>query len=217
VIQPSLLEWFRKKKRDLPWRKTRDPYPIWISEIMLQQTQVKTVVPYYERWMKTFPTVKKLSGASLSRVLKLWEGLGYYSRARNLHRAAKMIDRRWNGKLPDSREVLESLPGIGRYTAGAIASIAFNKPEPVLDGNVMRVLSRLFAVKEPVDGPLGKKKLWAIATKLVGATPSPQPSPPKGGEGRVRGLEFCSIFLLIQKAAKFFQIFPSLAFLSRVA
>lgn len=170
VIQSSLLQWFRKNRRNLPWRKTRDPYAIWISEIMLQQTQVKTVIPYYERWMKQFPDVRKLSKAPLSRILKLWEGLGYYSRARNLHETAKIVDRKWRGKFPDSSDQLQSLPGIGRYTAGAIASIAFNKPEPILDGNVKRVLSRIFALKEPIDTPRGEKKMWEISeTLIVGA------------------------------------------------
>ena len=171
MIQSSLLQWFRKKGRDLPWRKTRDPYAIWISEIMLQQTQVKTVIPYYEKWMKKFPTVRKLSNAPLSRVLKLWEGLGYYSRARNLHQTAKMVDNKLGGKFPDSRKELEFLPGIGRYTAGAIASIAFNKREPILDGNVMRVLSRLYAFKKPIDQTDGRNELWEISRKLVEACP----------------------------------------------
>ena len=169
VVQPLLLRWFRKNKRPLPWRKTRDPYAIWVSEIMLQQTQVNTVIPYYERWMKQFPTVQQLSEAPLSRVLKLWEGLGYYGRARNLHKSAKIIDKKLAGEFPNTSEKLRALPGIGRYTAGAIASIAFGERAPVLDGNVMRVLSRIFAVKEPVDQTEGKKKLWEIAERLVWA------------------------------------------------
>ena len=147
-IPPRLLAWFQKNKRPLPWRKTHDPYKIWVSEIMLQQTQVNTVRPYYQRWMKNFPTLGKLAKAPLDRVLKSWEGLGYYRRASNLHQAARWIVKKWNGKLPDSREELERLPGIGRYTAGAIASIAFGRPEPILDGNVKRVLSRTFRVKQ---------------------------------------------------------------------
>lgn len=134
---------------------------------MLQQTQVNTVIPYYERWMKNFPHLGRLAAAPLSRVLKSWEGLGYYSRARNLHRTAKIIVKKWGGKFPDSRETLEMLPGIGGYTAGAIASIAFNKPEPILDGNVKRVLARVFALREPVDQTNGEKKLWVIAHELV--------------------------------------------------
>ena len=139
---------------------------------MLQQTQVKTVLPYYRRWVKRFPNLRTLSRASLSQVLKLWEGLGYYSRARNLHQAAKLIVSKLDGKFPDSCEALRELPGVGRYTAGAIASIAFGKPEPILDGNVKRVLSRLFALKKPVDTARGEKNLWEIATRLVQGVPS---------------------------------------------
>lgn len=140
---------------------------------MLQQTQVNTVIPYYERWMKEFPNVQVLAKAPLRRVLKCWEGLGYYSRARNLHQAAQRIVKKWEGKLPDSREKLEELPGIGSYTAGAIASIAFNKLEPILDGNVIRVLSRLFALEEPVDKTHGRNKLWEMAENLVARTKKP--------------------------------------------
>ncbi len=166
-LQLPLVKWFRKNQRDLPWRKTQAPYPVWISEIMLQQTQVNTVIPYYNRWMKNFPTVQSLAQAPLSKVLKGWEGLGYYSRARNLHNAAKIIARKNHGVFPQTAEVWQELPGVGRYTAGAITSIAFNHPEPILDGNVKRVLSRIFAVKKPVDTSTGEKKLWMIAEKLV--------------------------------------------------
>ncbi len=166
-IQSPLLKWFRENRRDLPWRQTSGPYAIWISEVMLQQTQVKTVIPYYNRWMKNFPTSAKLARAPLSRVLKSWEGLGYYTRARNLHRAARMIERDLGGKFPDSREKLERLPGVGRYTAGAIASIAFHQPEPILDGNVIRVLSRLLAFNQPVDQTGGREALWGISRGLV--------------------------------------------------
>ncbi len=139
---------------------------------MLQQTQVKTVLPYYRRWVKRFPNIQTLSHASLSQVLKLWEGLGYYSRARNLHRAAKFIVEKLDGKFPDSCEALRELPGVGRYTAGAIASIAFGKPEPIVDGNVKRVLSRIFALKEPVDTSRGEGKLWEIAKNLLRHCPT---------------------------------------------
>jgi A/G-specific adenine glycosylase len=170
-IQKKLLHWFKKNKRDLLWRKTLDPYAIWVSEIMLQQTQVATVIPYYEKFLKTFPTVRSLARANLSKVLKVWEGLGYYSRARNLHQAAKIIANHFNGKIPDNLKDLLSLPGVGRYTAGAILSIAFNKTAPILDGNVKRVLSRLFAV-------LGHPKkteefLWPLSESLI----------PKGSPG----------------------------------
>ena len=126
-IQTQLLRWFKKKGRDLPWRKTRDPYAIWVSEIMLQQTQVATVIPYYQRFLKSFPTVRHLARADLSHVLKMWEGLGYYSRARNLHRASQIVSNHFQGKIPDTFKDLLGLPGIGRYTAGAILSIVFNK------------------------------------------------------------------------------------------
>ena len=142
AIVKKLLTWFAANARDLPWRRTLDPYAIWVSEIMLQQTQVSTVIPYWERWMRELPDIESLASASEQRVLKLWEGLGYYTRARNLHRAAKSL----NGqRFPREYEEVLKLPGIGRYTAGAICSIAFNRPTPVVDGNVRRVLSRLFA------------------------------------------------------------------------
>ncbi|MFC1637322.1 A/G-specific adenine glycosylase, partial [Planctomycetota bacterium] len=137
-VSPLLLKWFRRNARDLPWRRTKDPYAIWVSEIMLQQTQVDTVEPYYHRFLKRFPTVRQLARARLDTVLKLWEGLGYYSRARNLHQAAKTVIRDHDGNVPRTKQALLSLPGIGRYTAGAIASIAFNEDEPVVDGNVIR-------------------------------------------------------------------------------
>src|SRR2546427_5100318 len=186
-LQPSafslepLLQWFAKNARDLPWRRTRDPYAIWISEIMLQQTQVKTVIPYWRRWMRELPTVQSLAGARREKVLKLWEGLGYYTRANNLQRAARMIVDRHGGRFPEKYDDLVALPGIGRYTAGAVLSIAFNQPAPVLDGNVIRVLTRLFGIAE---NPREKKTgatLWGLAETLVrqAATlsPSQEPSP----------------------------------------
>lgn len=165
-IQKNLLRWFEKSKRDLPWRKTRDAYAIWISEVMLQQTQVATVMPYYERFLRLFPTVHRLAEADLSEILRLWEGLGYYSRARNLHRAAKIISQRFNGKLPPKLDDLLSLPGIGRYTAGAILSIAFNKEAPILDGNVKRVLSRIFALSGNGRGK-SERILWRLSESLI--------------------------------------------------
>ena len=164
-IQTSLLHWFEQNGRDLPWRKTRDPYAIWISEIMLQQTQVATVIPYYQRFLKSFPTVHHLAESDLSKVLKIWEGLGYYSRARNLHRASKIILNHFKRKIPDHLTDLLSLPGIGKYTAGAILSIAYNKEAPILDGNVKRVLSRLFAVSE--DPKKAEGLLWKISESLI--------------------------------------------------
>jgi A/G-specific adenine glycosylase len=164
-IQKKLLQWFRKYGRDLPWRRTRDPYAIWVSEIMLQQTQVATVIPYYQKFLKSFPTVRHLSKADLSKVLQVWEGLGYYSRARNLHRASRIVSNHFNGKIPDNLTDLRTLPGIGRYTAGAILSIAFNKEAPILDGNVKRVLSRLFAI--PGDPKETEKLLWKFSESLI--------------------------------------------------
>lgn len=143
----ALLEWFDRNRRDLPWRnEPRDPYRVWISEAMLQQTQVATVIPYFERWLRRFPDVSALATAPLDDALKLWEGLGYYARARNLHRAAQVVAALPGGRLPDTLEGLLSLPGIGRYTAGAIASLAHNRDAPALDGNVKRVIARLFAI-----------------------------------------------------------------------
>jgi A/G-specific adenine glycosylase len=167
ALHEALIDWFEKHRVDLPWRRTNDPYAIWLSEIMLQQTQVATVIPYYERFLARFPTVQDLGAAPLGDVLKLWEGLGYYSRARNLHRAAKMIVERSNGQFPTSLEGLRSLPGIGRYTAGAIASLAFGIDAPVLDGNVIRILTRWFNISDDVRATSTKNMLWALATMLV--------------------------------------------------
>lgn len=164
IAIPLLLAWYRKSARDLPWRRTTDPYAIWISEIMLQQTQVKTVIPYFERWMKELPTITALAKTPEQHVLKLWAGLGYYSRARNLHKAAKSL----KGPFPTDFETIQQLPGIGRYTAGAIASIAFNQPAPILDGNVIRVLSRLFAFTAPARKI--QPQLWKFAEAFVTST-----------------------------------------------
>lgn len=166
-IQQSILNWYQSQKRDLPWRKTRNPYFIWVSEIMLQQTQVIKVIPYYERWISTFPTIEKLANSAERQVLKLWEGLGYYSRARNLHKAAKIVALEHGGKIPDSYDEILKLPGIGHYSAGAILSIAYSKHETVLDGNVIRVLARLFKLHE--NGTSGKSlfNLRQYAIKLL--------------------------------------------------
>ena len=164
-IQTNLLRWFEKSGRDLPWRKTRDPYAIWVSEIMLQQTQVATVIPYHQKFLKSFPTVSHLAKADLSKVLKVWEGLGYYSRARNLHQASQMVVHHFGGKIPDNLKDLLSLPGIGRSTAGAILSFAYNKEAPILDGNIKRVLSRLFAI--PGSKAKTEKILWGISESLI--------------------------------------------------
>ena len=159
--------WYFREKRDLPWRHTRDPYKIWVSEIMLQQTQVATVIPYYERWLKTFPSLAVLARAPLSRALELWAGLGYYRRVRMLHRAAQHVQKKFLGRIPQTAEALKKLPGIGRYTAGAIASIAFDEKTPVLDGNVIRILTRIFAIPQSVDQPRTLDKLWVIAGSLL--------------------------------------------------
>ena len=167
LIQRRLLSWYRRNKRDLPWRDTRDPYRIWVSEIMLQQTQVATVIPYYSRFIEKFPTVRALARARVQTVLKFWEGMGYYSRARNFHRAAGLVVEQWRGRMPEDPESLETLPGVGRSTAGAIASIAFGKPSPILDGNVKRVLCRLFAVTDDPKRPEVKNRLWERSGQLL--------------------------------------------------
>jgi A/G-specific adenine glycosylase len=166
-LSRSILRWYSRHKRDLPWRRTRDPYKIWVSEIMLQQTQVATVIPYYKRWLKTFPTLASLARAPLSKALELWAGLGYYRRVRMFHEAAGSLQRKSGGKIPGSAEGLRALPGIGRYTAGAIASIAWGEKTPVLDGNVIRILTRIFAVAQSVDRPATLEKLWSLAASLL--------------------------------------------------
>ena len=166
-IQGLLLRWFEKNGRDLPWRRTRDPYAIWVSEIMLQQTQVKTVIPYYRRFLTAFPTVRHLAGADLSEVLRTWEGLGYYSRARNLHQASKIVVNHYEGRIPDNLKDLLGLPGIGRSTAGGVLSFGFDKPAPILDGNARRVLSRLYVIS---GNPVRRKTedlLWEISESLI--------------------------------------------------
>lgn len=161
------LVWFNEHSRDLPWRRTRDPYAIWVSEIMLQQTQVKTVIPYWERWMRELPTIESLASASSEKIHKLWEGLGYYTRVRNMQKAAQFIVANHAGKFPDKFDDVLALPGIGRYTAGAICSIAFNQPAPILDGNVIRVLTRVFAIAENPRDKVTNAKLWKLAEELV--------------------------------------------------
>lgn len=149
----------------MPWRDHPDPYAVWVSEIMLQQTRVETVIAYFEKWMKLFPDIPTLAKASEQDVLNAWEGLGYYSRARNIHKAAKIVAEKFNGELPRNLEDLRSLPGIGRYTVGAIASMAFKMDEPTLDGNLRRVFSRVYDVAEFADSPVGEKMLWDLAAE----------------------------------------------------
>lgn len=163
----TLLAWYDQEKRDLPWRRTSNPYYIWISEIMLQQTQVVTVIPYYERFLEWFPTVADLANAPEEKLLKAWEGLGYYSRVRNMQKAAQQIMSDSDGTFPSKYEDIVSLKGIGPYTAGAIASIAFNLPEPAVDGNVMRVMARLFEVDYDIGDPKNRKIFQAIMEILI--------------------------------------------------
>ena len=165
TLRRSLLTWYRQQGRELPWRQTQDVYAIWVSEIMLQQTQVKTVIPYYERWLTTFPTLADFAAADLQSVLKVWEGLGYYARARNFHRAAQQIIEEHEGQFPHDLATVLTLAGIGRTTAGGILSAAFNQPLPILDGNVKRVLSRLMAL--PVPPAKAMNQLWQVSEALL--------------------------------------------------
>lgn len=166
-----LLAWYEAARRDLPWRRTRDPYAIWISETMLQQTRVDAVVPYYERFLAQLPTVASLAEASEDRVLSLWSGLGYYRRARMLHAAARRVVREHGARLPEGLEQLRSLEGVGRYTAGAVASIAFGQRAALVDGNVARVLARLFAIRDDVKSAAGSARMWGLAERLVAEAP----------------------------------------------
>ncbi len=167
AVSRRLLAWSRHSERPFPWRRQRDPYIVWVSETMLQQTQVATVIPYLERWLERFPDVYALASASLEEVLKMWEGLGYYARARNLHRAAQVIVQEYGGQLPADRSALLSLPGIGPYTAGAILSLAFNQDEPILDGNARRVLTRVFGIEEDPRRSAVERTLWELAASLI--------------------------------------------------
>jgi A/G-specific adenine glycosylase len=167
ALRARLLAWYRAHRRDLPWRRTRDPYAIWISEAMLQQTRVETVIPYWQRFLDRFPDVRALATADADDVIELWAGLGYYSRARNLQRAARVVMERHGGRLPDDVEALRELPGVGRYTAGALASIAFDRAAPIVDGNVARVLARLFAIDADVRSRAVQDRLWSEAEGLA--------------------------------------------------
>ncbi|WP_067728747.1 A/G-specific adenine glycosylase [Oceanobacillus damuensis] len=166
-FQDDLLNWYEKTKRDLPWRKERDPYKIWVSEIMLQQTKVDTVIPYFNRFIEKYPTVYDLAAADQQDVLKTWEGLGYYSRARNLQNAVKEVVSEYGGKVPSTPKELGGLKGIGPYTKGAILSIAYNQPEPAVDGNVMRVFSRLLKIEEDIAQQRTKKLFEEYVRQLI--------------------------------------------------
>jgi A/G-specific adenine glycosylase len=171
-IADRLTAWFREHKRDLPWRGA-DPYGVWVSEIMLQQTTVAAVIPFYRRFMARFPTLESLADAPLDDVLTHWAGLGYYARARNLHRAAQLVMQQHGGSVPNAPETIEALPGIGRYTAGAILSIAYGLPRPLVDANVIRVLSRVFGLTGDPKSTANQAALWHYAERLVAASDAP--------------------------------------------
>lgn len=166
-FREDLLNWFKKELRDLPWRKDQDPYKVWVSEIMLQQTKVDTVIPYFNRFIEQFPSIEALSGAEEERVLKAWEGLGYYSRARNLHAAVKEVHEKYGGIVPNTPTEIATLKGVGPYTAGAILSIAYGVPEPAVDGNVMRVLSRILSIWEDIAKPKTRKVFEEAVRVLI--------------------------------------------------
>ncbi len=163
----NLLRWYATNRRDLPWRRRRDPYAIWVAEVMLQQTRAETAIPYYERFLARFPTVQDLAAASLEEVLKAWEGLGYYARARHLHRAARILVERYGGAFPQTQQEWRRLPGVGPYIAAAVLSIAFGEDLPAIDGNAMRVLARLTALEEDPRRPAGRRRLQALAERLL--------------------------------------------------
>ena len=166
-LRAALARWFSAHGRVLPWRTNPSPYAVLVSEFMLQQTQVATVIPFFVRWLERFPTLPRLAEASEDDVLHLWQGLGYYSRARNLHRAAKAVMERFGGEVPSDPALLASLPGVGPYAAGAIAAFAFDRSVPTVDANIARVLARLDNVRTPVDSPAGNRLIWSLATSLL--------------------------------------------------
>lgn len=166
-IREKLVAWYERVKRDLPWRRNTEPYRVWVSEIMLQQTRVETVIPYYERFMKWFPTVEALAQATEDKLYKAWEGLGYYSRVRNMQKAARKIVDLHQGLFPETYKDILALPGIGPYTAGAVSSIAFSKPRAAVDGNVLRVYARLFAIHDPINQPRVRKQFEVLGECLV--------------------------------------------------
>lgn len=166
-FQKDLVGWFEKEQRDLPWRKNKDPYRVWVSEIMLQQTRVDTVIPYYKRFMDTYPTIESFAAADEEAVLKMWEGLGYYSRARNLHAAVKEVVEQYDGQVPNTRKEISKLKGVGPYTAGAVLSIAFGLPEHAVDGNVMRVMSRVLYISKDISKASSRKIFEKAVSELM--------------------------------------------------
>lgn len=184
----KVVRWFEKNKRDLPWRETKDPFRIWLSEIILQQTRVNQGLPYYLKFVEAFPTVFDLASAPEQKILRLWQGLGYYTRARNLHKCAKEVVSRYNGKFPSTFDELKTLPGIGDYTAAAIASIAFGQPVAVVDGNVFRVLARIFGIDTPINTPEGKRIFTTLANEFV-----PKENPDVHNQAMMEfGARFCT-------------------------
>jgi A/G-specific adenine glycosylase len=190
-VRRRLLPWFARCARVLPWRRNRTPYRVWVAEVMLQQTRVETVVPYYRRWMRAFPSWRALARAAQSDVLKQWEGLGYYSRARNLHRAAQCIVSDYNGRPPQTAVGLRQMPGVGPYTAAAIASLAFGEAAAVVDGNVIRVLSRLYALTDEAASAAGRKQVQALADSLL--------APDRPGEFNEAMMELGALVCLPQR------------------
>ncbi|MET3698731.1 A/G-specific DNA-adenine glycosylase [Bacillus oleivorans] len=173
-FQKSLVNWYEAEKRDLPWRRTNDPYKIWVSEVMLQQTRVDTVIPYYNRFLEKFPTLQDFAEAQEDEILKAWEGLGYYSRVRNLQSAVREVAEIYEGRVPENIDEFQALKGVGPYTAGAVMSIAFNKPEPAVDGNVMRVFSRIFSIEEDIAKPKTRKLFEELVKEVIDPeNPSP--------------------------------------------
>ena len=167
AFRASLTRWYSRHRRDLPWRRTRDPYAILVSEVMLQQTQVATVLPYYKDWLRRFPNFTSLARASETNVLNAWQGLGYYTRARNLHATAKLVADRHRGRFPTAIDEIQKFPGVGKYTAHAIATFAFDQSVPIVEANSARVLARVFNLRIPIDSSAGQKKLWDHAASLV--------------------------------------------------
>ncbi len=173
MFAKKIISWYLNNKRDLPWRNTDNPYYIWLSEIILQQTRVKQGLPYYEKFVENFSTVEALAAADEGEILRYWQGLGYYSRGRNLHKTAKLLSENYGGQFPDNFKDLQNLKGVGKYTAAAIASFAFNESVPAIDGNALRVITRFLEIFEPIDHPMVQKKVFDLSLELMhGANPA---------------------------------------------